>query len=92
MRALLEHTFEVNRRQLRDKDTAGWYCSLRTDEYDHEHDGIQTNVKRGKNALGHVIGKDDKLGTVRRSHASDLTNSLNARKSQPILPTGFSAP
>lgn len=83
MRALLEHAFEVNRRQLRDKDTAGWYCTLRTDEYDHEHDGITTNVKRGKNALGRVIGKDDKLGAteVRRSMHSDMTNSLNARKS-----------
>ena len=62
---------------------AGWYCSLRTEEYDHEHDGIETGIKRGKNAIGNAVGKDDKLGSMARNDSHG--GSFKARKSHPAL-------
>ena len=43
-RALLEHSWEVNRQQLRWKDTTEWYCNLRQTGYDFAHDGISSKA------------------------------------------------
>lgn len=54
MRGILEHTFDVNRSKMVDKDTVGWYCSLRSEEYDHEHDGIVTKIKDSKHKISNL--------------------------------------
>ena len=66
VRKIIEHSLNVNKQRMVGNDTLDWYCKLRQGkEYDHEYDGINTNIQKnfaddndedGK-AFGMVIGK-----------------------------------